>query len=58
MLSYREFIAIMKDRVHRGFKVSHWKVHEYDLANDEFIEAWRQRVCRRLEYFKDAELFS
>ncbi|XP_036233504.2 calcium uptake protein 3, mitochondrial isoform X5 [Bactrocera oleae] len=58
MLSYREFIAIMKDRVHRGFKVSHWKVHEYDLANDEFIEAWRQRVSRRLEYFKDAELFS
>ncbi|XP_011185651.2 calcium uptake protein 3, mitochondrial isoform X6 [Zeugodacus cucurbitae] len=65
MLSYREFIAIMKDRVHRGFKVSHWKVLEYDLANDEFIEAdnplfavWRQRACRRLDYFKDTELFS
>uniref|UniRef100_A0A0K8V4C1 EF-hand domain-containing family member A2 n=2 Tax=Bactrocera latifrons TaxID=174628 RepID=A0A0K8V4C1_BACLA len=65
MLSYREFIAIMKDRVHRGFKVSHWKVLEYDLTNDEFIEAdnplfalWRQRACRRLEHFKDAELFS
>uniref|UniRef100_A0A034VSE3 EF-hand domain-containing family member A2 n=1 Tax=Bactrocera dorsalis TaxID=27457 RepID=A0A034VSE3_BACDO len=65
MLSYREFIAIMKDRVHRGFKVSHWKVLEYDLANDEFIEAdsplfavWRQRACRRLDHFKDAELFS
>ncbi|XP_050340743.1 calcium uptake protein 3, mitochondrial isoform X6 [Bactrocera neohumeralis] len=65
MLSYREFIAIMKDRVHRGFKVSHWKVLEYDLANDEFIEAdkplfavWRQRACRRLEHFKDAELFA
>ncbi|XP_019847823.2 calcium uptake protein 3, mitochondrial isoform X6 [Bactrocera dorsalis] len=65
MLSYREFIAIMKDRVHRGFKVSHWKVLEYDLANDEFIEAdsplfavWRQRACRRLDHFKDTELFS
>lgn len=24
LLSYKEFIAIMKDRLHRGFKVSHF----------------------------------
>lgn len=25
LLSYKEFIAIMKDRLHRGFKVTWWK---------------------------------
>ncbi|XP_012162094.1 calcium uptake protein 3, mitochondrial isoform X7 [Ceratitis capitata] len=65
MLSYREFIAIMKDRVHRGFKVSHWKIVEYNAVNDKYIEAanplfsvWRQRVCRRLDHFKEKDFFS
>ncbi|XP_036324896.1 calcium uptake protein 2, mitochondrial isoform X8 [Rhagoletis pomonella] len=65
MLSYREFIAIMKDRVHRGFKVSHHKVLEYNVANDELVEAanpmfalWRQRACRHLDHFKDCDFFN
>ncbi|XP_054726627.1 calcium uptake protein 2, mitochondrial isoform X7 [Anastrepha obliqua] len=64
MLSYREFIAIMKDRVHRGFKVSRHQVLEYNAKNDEYVEAenpmfalWRQRACCRLERFQEADSF-
>lgn len=50
----------MKDRVHRGFKVSHRKILEYDLPNDDnpLFAVWRQRACRRLHHFKDTELLS
>ncbi|XP_053965294.1 calcium uptake protein 2, mitochondrial isoform X6 [Anastrepha ludens] len=64
MLSYREFIAIMKDRVHRGFKVSRRQVLEYNAKNDEYVEAenpmfalWRQRACCRLDRFQEADSF-
>ncbi|XP_065370668.1 calcium uptake protein 3, mitochondrial isoform X3 [Calliphora vicina] len=57
LLSYKEFIAIMKERLHRGFKVSGHML-EYNEELDEFDEpkypmfsVWRRRVCRNLDYF-------
>ncbi|KAH8250229.1 hypothetical protein KR026_008566 [Drosophila bipectinata] len=61
LLSYKEFIAIMKDRLHRGFKVS-GRFFDYNEALDAYDEpdypmfvAWRHRVCRHLEYFIDSD---
>ncbi|XP_016990863.1 calcium uptake protein 3, mitochondrial isoform X5 [Drosophila rhopaloa] len=61
MLSYKEFIAIMKDRLHRGFKVS-GRFFDYNEALDAYDEpayplfvAWRHRVCRQLDYFIDSD---
>ncbi|XP_037823366.1 calcium uptake protein 3, mitochondrial isoform X5 [Lucilia sericata] len=57
LLSYKEFIAIMKERLHRGFKVSGHML-EYNEELDEFDEpeypmfsVWRRRVCRNLDFF-------
>ncbi|XP_039231562.1 calcium uptake protein 3, mitochondrial isoform X12 [Drosophila yakuba] len=61
LLSYKEFIAIMKDRLHRGFKVS-GRFFDYNEALDAYDEpdyplfvAWRHRVCRHLDYFIDSD---
>ncbi|KPU79326.1 uncharacterized protein Dana_GF17620, isoform C [Drosophila ananassae] len=61
LLSYKEFIAIMKDRLHRGFKVS-GRFFDYNEALDAYDDpeypmfvAWRHRVCRHLEYFIDSD---
>ncbi|XP_016937572.3 calcium uptake protein 3, mitochondrial isoform X12 [Drosophila suzukii] len=61
LLSYKEFIAIMKDRLHRGFKVS-GRFFDYNEALDAYDEpdyplfvAWRNRVCRHLDYFIDSD---
>ncbi|XP_039430836.1 calcium uptake protein 3, mitochondrial isoform X2 [Culex pipiens pallens] len=62
LLSYKEFIAIMKDRLHRGFKVSHYEhvVEDYlDDIDKETMEAntlrqllkMRSRACRRLRRY-------
>lgn len=55
LLSYKEFIAIMKDRLHRGFKVSQFQYVEdyHDMDNiptDDirFIPLMKSRACRRL----------
>lgn len=48
MLSYKEFIAIMKDRLHRGFKVS---VYGLEFLEDHFESgngSLRARACRKL----------
>lgn len=55
MLSYKEFIAIMKDRLHRGFKVSNYGI-EYNVElTDEYEDGilafptfMRSRACRKL----------
>ncbi|XP_017113775.1 calcium uptake protein 3, mitochondrial isoform X11 [Drosophila elegans] len=61
LLSYKEFIAIMKDRLHRGFKVS-GRFFDYNEALDGYDEpaypmfvAWQHRVCRHLDYFIDSD---
>lgn len=56
MLSYKEFIAIMKDRLHRGFKVSVYGELEYnEELTDEYEDGvlafpmfMRSRACRKL----------
>ncbi|XP_070508336.1 calcium uptake protein 3, mitochondrial isoform X4 [Chironomus tepperi] len=53
LLSYKEFIAIMKDRLHRGFKVNNKYVmgnylEEYDEDDFSFISLLRSRACRRI----------
>lgn len=58
LLSYKEFIAIMKDRLHRGFKVSNY-LFTGDRLQDDFdderlaakfrlFSLLRSRACRRL----------
>ncbi|KAH8359215.1 hypothetical protein KR093_005254 [Drosophila rubida] len=61
MLHYKEFIAIMKDRLHRGFKVSE-RFFDYNEALDSYDEpeypmflAWRHRVCRHLDFYIDSD---
>jgi Ca2+-binding EF-hand superfamily protein len=62
LLSYKEFIAIMKDRVHRGFKVSKYQnvVEDYlddiDKDNEKSYKyrnllKMRSRACRRLRRY-------
>ncbi|XP_050069403.1 calcium uptake protein 3, mitochondrial isoform X3 [Anopheles maculipalpis] len=62
LLSYKEFIAIMKDRVHRGFKVSHYEHIVEDYLDDiekgtVYADNFRQllkmrsRACRRLRRY-------
>ncbi|KAM7360859.1 mitochondrial calcium uptake 3 isoform 9-T9 [Cochliomyia hominivorax] len=57
LLSYKEFIAIMKERLHRGFKVSghileyNEELDEYDEPEYPMFSVWRRRVCRNLDYF-------
>uniref|UniRef100_U5ER98 Putative mitochondrial aspartate/glutamate carrier protein n=1 Tax=Corethrella appendiculata TaxID=1370023 RepID=U5ER98_9DIPT len=62
LLSYKEFIAIMKDRLHRGFKVSHYEfvyqdyLDEIDkkrVLNDgyRYLLKQRSRACRRLRRY-------
>nr|XP_029736403.1 calcium uptake protein 3, mitochondrial-like isoform X4 [Aedes albopictus] len=62
LLSYKEFIAIMKDRLHRGFKVSHhnFLVEDYlDEIDKETVHAsgfrhllkMRSRACRQLRRY-------
>lgn len=49
LLSYKEFIAIMKDRLHRGFKVS--GVYGLEFLEDHFEpgkNSLRSRACRKL----------
>lgn len=58
LLSYKEFIAIMKDRLHRGFKVSQFLFIGDNLQDEEdaedlgrrfgLFELLRKRACRRL----------
>lgn len=54
LLSYKEFIAIMKDRLHRGFKVSTPHGIEYlqngDFDDDEsLISMIKWRICRNVQ---------
>ncbi|XP_062563031.1 calcium uptake protein 3, mitochondrial isoform X2 [Armigeres subalbatus] len=62
LLSYKEFIAIMKDRLHRGFKVSHhtFMIEDYlDEIDKEVVHAsgfrhllkMRSRACRQLRRY-------
>lgn len=58
LLSYKEFIAIMKDRLHRGFKVSNFLFtgdrlqdhYDDEIMADKFrlFSLLRARACRRL----------
>ncbi|XP_031621307.1 calcium uptake protein 3, mitochondrial isoform X4 [Contarinia nasturtii] len=55
MLSYKEFIAIMKDRLHRGFKVSKYGIEYNEELTDEYEDGilafptfMRSRACRKL----------
>lgn len=55
MLSYKEFIAIMKDRLHRGFKVSSYGIEYNEELTDEYEDGilafpmfMRSRACRKL----------
>ncbi|CRL01654.1 CLUMA_CG014877, isoform A [Clunio marinus] len=52
LLSYKEFIAIMRDRLHRGFKVSNFKIYENLLdegqGDGRFLSVMKSRACRRL----------
>lgn len=60
MLSYKEFIAIMKDRLHRGFKVSKVGLEYNEELTDEYEDGvlafsmfMRSRACRKLRrHFK------
>lgn len=55
MLSYKEFIAIMKDRLHRGFKVSNYDIEYNEELTEEYEDGvlafpmfMRSRACRKL----------
>lgn len=55
LLSYKEFIAIMKDRLHRGFKVSNFGLEYNEELTDEYDDGllafsmfMKSRACRRL----------
>ncbi|KRF78974.1 calcium uptake protein 3, mitochondrial isoform X6 [Drosophila virilis] len=61
LLHYKEFIAIMKDRLHRGFRVS-GLFFEYNEALDAYddpeypmFQAWRHSVCRQLDFYIDSD---
>ncbi|XP_030078661.1 calcium uptake protein 3, mitochondrial isoform X3 [Drosophila hydei] len=61
LLHYKEFIAIMKDRLHRGFRVS-GRFFDYNEALDAYddpeypmFQAWRHSVCRQLDYYIDSD---
>ncbi|XP_062121966.1 calcium uptake protein 3, mitochondrial isoform X4 [Drosophila sulfurigaster albostrigata] len=61
LLHYKEFIAIMKDRLHRGFRVSD-RFFDYNEALDAYDDpeypmflAWRHRVCRHLDFYIDSD---
>ncbi|XP_034116634.1 calcium uptake protein 3, mitochondrial isoform X7 [Drosophila albomicans] len=61
LLHYKEFIAIMKDRLHRGFRVSE-RFFDYNEALDAYDDpeypmflAWRHRVCRHLDFYIDSD---
>ncbi|XP_064552987.1 calcium uptake protein 3, mitochondrial isoform X4 [Drosophila montana] len=61
MLHYKEFIAIMKDRLHRGFRVS-GRFFDYNEALDAYddpeypmFQAWRHSVCRQLDFYIDSD---
>ena len=57
LLSYKEFIAIMKDRLHRGFKVSDHGLDYNEQLDTEYEEeylllpSFRSRACRRVRRF-------
>lgn len=55
LLSYKEFIAIMKDRLHRGFKVSNYGLDYNEELTDEYEDGvfalpmfMRSRACRKV----------
>lgn len=55
LLSYKEFIAIMKDRLHRGFKVSNYGLEYNEELTDEYEDGlfalpmfMRSRACRKV----------
>ncbi|XP_034487198.1 calcium uptake protein 3, mitochondrial isoform X6 [Drosophila innubila] len=61
LLHYKEFIAIMKDRLHRGFRVS-GRFFDYNEALDTYddpeypmFQAWRHSVCRHLDFYIDSD---
>ncbi|XP_017864046.1 PREDICTED: calcium uptake protein 3, mitochondrial isoform X3 [Drosophila arizonae] len=61
LLHYKEFIAIMKDRLHRGFRVS-GRFFDYNEALDAYddpeypmFQAWRHSLCRQLDYYIDSD---
>lgn len=61
LLHYKEFIAIMKDRLHRGFRVS-GRFFDYNEALDAYDEPeyplfshWRHSVCRHLDFYIDSD---
>lgn len=62
LLSYKEFIAIMKDRLHRGFKVSghafeyNEELDTYDEPEYPMFAVWRKRVCRNLDHFYEHDV--
>ncbi|XP_075146918.1 mitochondrial calcium uptake 3 isoform X3 [Haematobia irritans] len=62
LLSYKEFIAIMKDRLHRGFKVSghafeyNEELDTYEEPNSPMFAVWRKRVCRNLDHFYENDV--
>lgn len=58
LLSYKEFIAIMKDRIHRGFRVSNFDLDYNEELTDEYEEGMfalprfmRSRACRRVRRY-------
>lgn len=63
LLSYKEFIAIMKDRLHRGFKVSPFGIDYNEELLDEYEEGYmaaplflRSRACRKVRRYFNALL--
>ncbi|XP_061393050.1 calcium uptake protein 3, mitochondrial isoform X1 [Musca vetustissima] len=62
LLSYKEFIAIMKDRLHRGFKVSghafeyNELLDTYDEPEQPMFAVWRKRACRNLDHFYEHDV--
>lgn len=57
LLSYKEFIAIMKDRLHRGFKVSAFGTEIFDDYEDPDKISFnpliyiKGRICRKLRRY-------